>query len=518
MIGGHYRLVERVGSGAMGVVWQARDERLERMVAIKQLVLQPGLSEQESDEARRRAMREARIAARLQHPNAITVFDVAENDGEPCLVMEFLPSRSLSSVLAERGTLSPEEAAKICGQVASALSAAHNAGIVHRDVKPANILLTENGTAKITDFGISRAVGDVTVTQTGISAGTPAYLAPEVARGHDPSPAADVFSLGATLYNAVEGRPPFGTSQNPLALLHAVATGTIPPPKQAGAVTTLLMGMLDAEPAARPTMREAADALTEVGAGRPAAWTPSQKTAVMAAEAPEPPSLFLATATLPTEQSTAQDLTGPPDDQPASRRAIIIGAVIVVLVIAAGLIIITVINDYNSPPPVVNSSTTTPAPTTAPQQPGTNGTTTGKSATSTTGSSTTTTTTTTTTTAPSSVTNDPTGGPIDFGQAGQLVINYYDQGNGPGGNWAMLSPNAQAQFGSQAAFSAYWGQYSNVVGNNAQGVTANPDGSDNVPVDVTYTKNGQPPVIQHKVIRVIRYNGQLLIDGDTRQS
>src|SRR4051812_5613053 len=194
----------------MGVVWQARDERLERLVAIKQLVLQPGLSEQETDEARRRAMREARIAARLQHPNAITVFDVAENDGEPCLVMEFLPSRSLSSVLAERGTLSPEEAAKICAQVASALTAAHAAGIVHRDVKPANILLTENGTAKITDFGISRAVGDVTVTQTGISAGTPAYLAPEVARGHDPSPAADVFSLGATLFNAVEGRPPFG--------------------------------------------------------------------------------------------------------------------------------------------------------------------------------------------------------------------------------------------------------------------------------------------------------------------
>jgi serine/threonine protein kinase len=504
----------------MGVVWQARDERLERMVAIKQLVLQPGLSEQESDEARRRAMREARIAARLQHPNAITVFDVAENEGEPCLVMEFLPSRSLSSVLAERGTLSPEEAAKICGQVASALSAAHAAGIVHRDVKPANILLTENGTAKITDFGISRAVGDVTVTQTGISAGTPAYLAPEVARGHDPSPAADVFSLGATLYHAVEGRPPFGTSQNPLALLHAVATGTIPPPKQAGAVTTLLMGMLDAEPEARPTMREAADALTEVGAGRPAAWTPSPKTAVMAAEAPEPPALFVATATLPAEESTSRDLAGPPDDQPASRRAIIIGAVIVVLVIAAGLIIITVLNDNNdTTPPVVSSSTTTPSATTAPQQPATNGTTTtGKSTTSTAAGSTTTTTTTTTTTAPTSVTNDPTGGPIDFGSAGQLVINYYDQGNGPGGNWAMLSPNAQAQFGSQADFAAYWGQFSNVVANNAQGVTANPDGSDNVPVDVRYTKDGQPPVNQHKVIRVIRYNGQLLIDGDTRQS
>ncbi|GAA3433650.1 hypothetical protein GCM10018954_032540 [Kutzneria kofuensis] len=515
-----------MGSGAMGVVWQARDERLERMVAIKQLVLQPGLSEQESDEARRRAMREARIAARLQHPNAITVFDVAENDGEPCLVMEFLPSRSLSSVLAERGTLSPEEAAKICAQVASALSAAHAAGIVHRDVKPANILLTENGTAKITDFGISRAVGDVTVTQTGISAGTPAYLAPEVARGHDPSPAADVFSLGATLYNAVEGRPPFGTSQNPLALLHAVATGKVPPPKQAGVATDLLMGMLDAEPEARPTMREAADALTEIGAGRPVTWTPVPRTAVLAAEttavAAEPPALFLATATLPADQTTKQDVRQPPEEKPASRRTIIIGLVVAVVVIAAGLIVIATVNNNGTTTPPVTSN---PPATSAGQQPPASSTTTTSAAPttsattqSTSSSPSSTTTTTTTTTAPTSVTNDPNGGPIDFGQAGQLVINFYDQGNGPAGNWAMLSPNAQALFGSQDAFNAYWAQYSNVVANNAQGVTANPDGSDNVPVDVTYTKNGQGPVTQHKNIKVIRHNGQLLVDGDPRQS
>ncbi|MFC0549059.1 serine/threonine-protein kinase [Kutzneria chonburiensis] len=508
----------------MGVVWQARDERLERMVAIKQLVLQPGLSEQETDEARRRAMREARIAARLQHPNAITVFDVAENDGEPCLVMEFLPSRSLSSVLAERGTLSPEEAAKICAQVASALTAAHAAGIVHRDVKPANILLTENGTAKITDFGISRAVGDVTVTQTGISAGTPAYLAPEVARGHDPSPAADVFSLGATLFNAVEGRPPFGTSQNPLALLHAVATGKVPPPKQAGVATDLLMGMLDAEPEARPTMREAADALTEIGAGRPMTWTPTARTAVLEAEggAPEPPALFLATAVMPPESTTKRDVRQAPDlDKPASRRAIIIGLVVAVVVIATGLIVIATLNgggNNGGTPPTTSTRTTTAGQ----QPPPATSTTSASTAPSTTTSGSTTTssstTTTTTTTNQTSVTNDPTGGPIDFGQAGQLVINYYDQGNGPAGNWALLSPNAQAQFGSQDAFSAYWAQYSNVVGNNAQGVTANPDGSDNVPVDVRYTKNGQPPVTEHKIIKVIRHNGQLLIDGDTRQS
>jgi eukaryotic-like serine/threonine-protein kinase len=504
----------------MGIVWQAMDERLERMVAIKQLVLQPGLSEQETDEARRRAMREARIAARLQHPNAITVFDVAENDGDPCLVMEFLASRSLNSVLAERGTITPEEAARICGQVASALSAAHAAGIVHRDVKPANILLTENGTAKITDFGISRAVGDVTVTQTGISAGTPAYLAPEVARGHDPSPAADVFSLGATIYHAVEGRPPFGTSQNPLALLHAVATGKVPPPKQAGSMSTLLMGLLDAEPEQRPTMREAADALTEVAAGKSVSWTPSvTKTAVMVAKAgPELPSLFIATATLPADQGTVSDVHArpvSPSTKLASSRAVIIGIVIVVLVLVGGGTVITLLNGNHqggntTPPPASTTSpTTSPTPghATVSQAPppSTTATTTRATAPS-------------TTTPPTSVPNDPTGGPIDFGQAGQLVITFYDT-PGPSANWGLLSPNAQARFGGQDAFNQYWAQYSQVYANNAIGVTANPDGSGNVPVDVTYIANGtNQQVTQHKSIRVIRYQGQLYVDGDTRKS
>ncbi|MDQ3761030.1 MAG: serine/threonine protein kinase, partial [Actinomycetota bacterium] len=213
----------------MGVVWQAMDERLERLVAVKQLLLRLDLSPRETDEARARALREARIAARLQHPNAIVVYDVAEHEGEPCLVMEYLPSRSLAAVLSERCCLPVAEVASIGRQIASALAAAHAAQIVHRDVKPGNILITDDGTAKITDFGVSRAAGDVTVTQTGIMAGTPAYLAPEVARGQVPTPASDVFSLGATLYAALEGRAPFGDSDNPLALLHAVAGGQVEP-------------------------------------------------------------------------------------------------------------------------------------------------------------------------------------------------------------------------------------------------------------------------------------------------
>ncbi|GAB3910338.1 hypothetical protein GCM10029964_113980 [Kibdelosporangium lantanae] len=253
----------------MGVVWQALDERLHRTVAVKQLLPQPGVSASQAEEARLRSMREGRIAARLQHPNAITVYDVVDDEGQPWLVMEYLPSRSLAAELDDRMTIPPQEAARIGAEVATALVAAHAAGIVHRDIKPANVLLGEDGSVKITDFGISRAVGDVTVTATGMLAGTPAYLAPEVAKGMEPTPASDVFSLGSTLYICVEGHSPFGLSENTLALLHAVAAGKITPPRQAGPLTALLMRLLRTDPAERPTMTAAKEALTHIAAGRP---------------------------------------------------------------------------------------------------------------------------------------------------------------------------------------------------------------------------------------------------------
>ena len=221
LVAGRYRVQRRIGSGAMGVVWECIDERLHRTVAVKQLLLQPGLDPGEAEEARQRAMREGRIAARLQHQHAISVYDVAEDEGQPVLVMEYLPSTSLAAMMNEHGPLPPREVARIGAQVAAALGAAHSAGVVHRDIKPGNILLGDNGTVKITDFGISRAQGDVQVTKTGMLAGTPAYLSPDVAMGYEPTGASDVFSLGATLYAAIEGRPPFGLNENTLALLHA---------------------------------------------------------------------------------------------------------------------------------------------------------------------------------------------------------------------------------------------------------------------------------------------------------
>ena len=272
MVAGRYRLDERIGSGGMGVVWRAHDELLHRTVAVKQLVLGPGLSREAADEGRARAMREGRIAARLQHPHAINVFDVAlgpdlegGQDAQPWLVMEYLPSRSLADVLAE-GPLPAREVARIGRQVADALAAAHREGIVHRDVKPGNVLIGANGTVKITDFGIARATWDETVTRTGVLTGTPAYFAPEVARGEAPDPASDVFSLGSTLYAAVEGVPPFGHDENTLALLRSIADGDVRPPLHPGPLSKLLMQMLRYDPEQRPVMAVTRDLLGRLAA------------------------------------------------------------------------------------------------------------------------------------------------------------------------------------------------------------------------------------------------------------
>jgi serine/threonine protein kinase len=265
LIAQRYRLDERVGAGAMGVVWRARDERLRRTVAVKQLLAGPGLDAEQIDQARARALREARITARLQHVNVVIVYDIAEVDGQPWLVMEYVPSLSLATALRD-GPLPPYRVANIGAQAAAGLAAAHDVGVVHRDVKPGNVLLGEDGIVKIADFGMARATDDVLRTATGVHTGTPAYLAPEQAKGEQPVAASDVFALGATLYAAVEGGPPFGLHDNPLALLHLVAGGQVRPPVQAGPLAGLLTELLRADPADRPTMHEAQAELAAVAA------------------------------------------------------------------------------------------------------------------------------------------------------------------------------------------------------------------------------------------------------------
>ncbi|HET9138598.1 serine/threonine-protein kinase [Actinophytocola sp.] len=475
--------MESVGSGGMGVVWRAQDERLERTVAIKQLFTRPGLPESEAEDARRRAMREARTAARLQHRNAIALFDVADHDGNPWLIMEFLRSRSLSAVLSEQGPLPPVEVGKIGAQVAAALTAAHEAGIVHRDVKPANVLLDDTGLVKITDFGISRTLGDATITQTGMLAGTPAYLAPEVARGNQPGRESDVFALGATLYHAVEGSPPFGTNSNPLALLHAVASGNVPPPRNAGPLTAVLMHMLRAEPSERPTMAEAATSLENLETRR----IEVGEQLTVPVRQPEPPPVG-ATRTLPRPATPPPGTPSPAPAGPgrSSRRTVLV-VVLVLAFAVAGVITAMLINSARQPTGGIASNTSTGAPpsTSAPS-------------------------------AGSSAPVVPVSGPIDWSQAGRLVIDYYSGAANPQATWAMLSDKGRAAFGDEQKFQQYWAQFKQVSARNARGVTPNPDGSVNVPVDVTYTGQDGADKAEHRVLRVVIQEGRLAIDSEAR--
>ena len=257
LIGGRYRVDSVIGRGGMGTVWSAHDETLHRVVAVKQVGRLPG--ESVTDTAR--AMREARSSAGLNHPHVVTVFDVVEEAGSLWLVMELVPGRSLSQIIKQDGPLDPAQVAEIGAQVADGLAALHAEGTVHRDVKPGNVLVRHDGVAKISDFGIARTAGDATLTHAGSMTGTPTYFSPALARGASPAPEDDVWALGATLYAAVEGSPPYEQQPNPIAVLHEIVSTPPRPPVRAGVLDRALEGMLDRDPGSRWSMAEAAHVL-----------------------------------------------------------------------------------------------------------------------------------------------------------------------------------------------------------------------------------------------------------------
>ncbi|MGH3856809.1 MAG: serine/threonine-protein kinase [Pseudonocardiaceae bacterium] len=262
LIAGRFRLEEQIGSGGMGVVWRAVDEKLGRVVAVKRAARPAG-----DERARRQMRREARIAARLNHPHVVAFIDEVLEGTERWLVLEYVPSQSLAQILDRSGPLSPHQVTHIGAQIASALEAVHATDIVHRDVKPGNILVSENGTAKLADFGIARPIcGDVTVTDSGVIGGTVAFIASEVANGQEATPASDVFALGATLFAAVEGTPPFGTADNPLLVLRRAAAGDLLPFHRAGPLAPVLSALLQPDPAKRPDAASTRKMLQELAA------------------------------------------------------------------------------------------------------------------------------------------------------------------------------------------------------------------------------------------------------------
>ncbi|GAA2230237.1 hypothetical protein GCM10010430_07840 [Kitasatospora cystarginea] len=250
LLAGRYRLNEVLGRGGMGTVWRAEDELLGRIVAVKELRMQGGTDEEEKHRLIVRTLREAKATARIRHTAAVTVFDVVEEDERPWIVMELVESRSLAEVIKEDGTLSPARAAEIALEVLGVLGAAHSQGILHRDVKPSNVLIGEDGRVVLTDFGIASVEGDASITSTGMLVGAPSYISPERARGQKPGPPADLWSLGGTLYAMIEGKPPYDRGAA-LATLTAVMTESLPKSEKAGPLQPVIEGLLEKDPAKR---------------------------------------------------------------------------------------------------------------------------------------------------------------------------------------------------------------------------------------------------------------------------
>ncbi|MFC8300474.1 protein kinase [Micromonospora orduensis] len=265
-IGDRYSLRSSVGNGGMGTVWRATDTLLRRDVAVKEVVLPPGLAPSDRDAMYERTLREARAAAAIQHPAVVQVYDVVTEAGRPWIVMELLDARSLADMVIEDGPVAPRAVAKIGIALLGALEVAHAIGVLHRDVKPANVLICTDGRCVLTDFGVARMPTDVQLTTPGMVLGSPHFISPERAMGQEFGPPSDLFSLGVTLYTAVEGRPPFDKG-DPIETMHAVVEDPPAPPQRSGPLTRVLMGLLEKDPARRLDVHTSRAMLRELLAG-----------------------------------------------------------------------------------------------------------------------------------------------------------------------------------------------------------------------------------------------------------
>jgi serine/threonine protein kinase len=360
-VAGRYALRDEIGRGGMGVVWSGVDELLGREVALKRVGLAAGGTSPDAA----RAAREARLAATLSHAHVVAVFDLAQDGDEQWLVMERVDGVDLARLVRERGPLGPDAAARLLCQAADALAAAHRAGIVHRDVKPSNILVTREGQVKLTDFGIARGEADAALTATGLMTGSPAYLAPEVASGGTASAASDVWSLGATLYHALTGEPPYPVAGNVVGALFRIVHEDPPRPAGAGWLAPLLEATMSKDPAARWSMAQVAEFL-----GRPDR-SPRPSTGGTRELAPTPPAE-------PPRQPTAVAPRGPrPSRPPRARRRRPYAALAILAALAAVLVLgwnLLDLGDRESPdagasPTPTASGTVRPSPSESEEPP-----------------------------------------------------------------------------------------------------------------------------------------------------
>ncbi len=532
-IANRYRVVRAIGRGGMGTVWLCEDQVLSRQVAVKQI--RPPEGESRADTAR--AMREARVAAALNHRNAVSIFDVVEQDDATWLVMEYVPSQTLAEIITAEGSLPPTRVAYIGAQVADALASAHALGIVHRDIKPGNVLVGENDLAKISDFGIARGHLDLSLTQTGMMTGTPAYFSPELARGEEPDSASDVWALGVTLYSATEGGPPYPTLGNPLAMLSAIVREPTPPPTQAGPLTDTLAAMLDRDPETRATMEQARGWLHEVAERGSSvgpsqtqqfpvvAVPPPQQTSPQETPSPEPgtaaASYGEADPPTPVSSWSHDGAAWPPDEEDHSSRGRWLAAAVALLILlGAGWLLYSTLgvgddpNAGNAPGAVGDTSTTPSDSTTSQQTKPTKQQTTESSTEPTTPTETTESTTPTETTesteqeTTTTTSRTPPAAPAtsetDF-VASYFAVLPEDLDAG----WAQLSPQFQAETG-RGSYDAFWGSMDDV-----QVSSITPLGDGVVNYEVTYFPSGGDPSTEQKQLQLVPSGDSYLIDGDS---
>jgi eukaryotic-like serine/threonine-protein kinase len=507
VIGGRYEVVRAVGRGGMGTVWLCRDTVLDREVAVKQIGALPG-----EPAAAARAMREARIAASLNHPNAVGVYDILDEDDSHWLVMEYVENQTLAEVARQAGGLAPQRVAAIGAAVAGALARAHERGIVHRDIKPGNILLARGCAPKISDFGIARAHADDQLTQTGFMTGTPSYLAPELARGGNPTSASDVWALGASLYYAVEGQGAYEAQPNPLATLQNIAAGRARPMEEAGPLAGAIRAMMDPDPDRRWDMATAARRLDEIAHGDKTLALPAGAALAVDPAATEViPEGVAGTQRLEAATRAPAAAAGPaayppqaPRDPQRRRTSPWVPIVIILLVAALAALAYALYraNSGGTPAPSTTTSTSSP-PTTASTKP------------STSSSSTSTSSTTTKTTSTSTTTTTTDASPQGAQSMERFVQGYYrDVTNDKKRDitWAQLTPAMQDKSGGRQAYDQFWSQFTSVATSNAK---ADPKAG-TVTIDLNFKRAGGDDTAETHVLTLVKQGDSWLIDNDAR--
>jgi eukaryotic-like serine/threonine-protein kinase len=481
VIAGRYSLDSEIGRGGMGVVWRGEDRVLGREVALKRIGLAPGGASPDL----LRAEREAQLAASLNHPNVVAVFDLLVEKDEHWLLMEYVDSRNLSDLVRRHGPLSHDDAARLLGQAADGLAAAHSAGIVHRDVKPSNMLVTSEGRVKLTDFGIARTSQDATLTQTGMVTGSPAYIAPEVASGSPATTASDVWSLGATLYHALTGTPPFDVKDNMVAALYRIVHEDPPRLEDAGWLAPVLEATMARDPDHRWSMAQVRDFLLQ--------GPDSATTQVVPAQAPPTTAPLIgvgAAAAATPETAPAPDIAPTPsaDDEPERRprrraagllvggAAALVAALLIWLAVGLG-------DEGDTEQAGSADSSASESPTSEEESPGEG----------------------------QETAEEPADEPAEEPTTEELTsfaTDYVPTAiSDPDTSWQMLTPRFQEQSGGREGYDRWWDQFSSAEISN---VSVDPDAMTvTYTADYRYTDGRQ--ATDTVTLRLVERGGDLLI-------